>query len=224
MDRYQFLSGLHQIIKPDIYLEIGVQTGASLVLAKDATMAIGVDPEFIHLQVQPANAYLFECTSDAFFEELPVFTGSDGKSRLDLVFIDGLHHSEQVFRDLLNAAKHGHSGTVYVLDDVLPRNQAEAGRDMIPGDWTGDVWKVIDAIEGVLNDDDSNAAMMLVDTFPTGVAVIQGGLDTALMEQVLGNWTNFFTSDREVPHHILHRIGAYAPDSALKEIEQWMTL
>lgn len=225
MDRYQFLTAMHEVVKPDIYLEIGVQTGASLILAKDATMAIGVDPELIHLRHQPANATLFECTSDEFFEQEPIFRDLDGKSRLDLVFIDGLHHSEQAWKDLINAAMHGHRDTVYVIDDVLPRNQAEASRQMIPGDWTGDVWKIIDAFEYVHEGDHDHffPKSMLVDTFPTGAMVIGGAMNTAYMRRVLNDQPEYFTESREVPTNILNREYAVPPQAAIEEVLTWMT-
>ena len=223
MNRYEFLTKIHQLVGTRRYLEIGVQTGASLQCAASSPnidTIVGVDPDLSLLQYQPEKTVLAEITSDEFFAAEPDFTGPDGSSWLDVVFIDGLHHSEQVWKDLYNAALLGHHKTVYILDDVLPRNQEEASRDMIPGDWTGDVWKVLTPLHDYLVDETLYGT---VDTFPTGVAVICGDLNT------VGMYDDYFTLEPrfldtsvEVPDRILHRTYVNTPDSILKGVEQWL--
>lgn len=170
LNRYEMLTKLHELIRPRAYLEIGVQTGASLQLALGADKVVGVDPDYSLLtyDVNRDHVHLVETTSDAFFAAEPSFVDPEtGESTLDLVFIDGMHRVENVGRDLFNAAGLSHLNTVLVLDDVLPRNNVEAGRDMIPGDWTGDVYKII----RVLRQADYRAQFWLVDTFPTGMLI-----------------------------------------------------
>lgn len=172
LNRYEMLTKLHELINPRSYLEIGVQTGASLHLALGARQVVGVDPDYSLLtyDVNQPHVHLVETTSDVFFTEeySPSFVDPEtGESTLDLVFIDGMHRVENVARDLFNAAELSHLNTVLVLDDVLPRNNVEAGRDMIPGDWTGDVYKII----RVLRQADYRSRFWLVDTFPTGMLI-----------------------------------------------------
>ena len=70
MTRYEFLASLHALLEPKVYLEIGVQYGASLVQAVDADVAYGVDPEpLIEFTANNRpNQHIFAMTSDAFFE------------------------------------------------------------------------------------------------------------------------------------------------------------
>lgn len=242
LNRYEFLTALHKLVGTRTYLEIGVQTGASLQCATSSPnikKIIGVDPELGNLQYDPEGSILIETTSDEFFD---TFGLADGKTQadsdIDVVFIDGLHHSDQVWKDLAHAVQLGHPKTLYVLDDVLPRNDAEASRDMIPGDWTGDVWKVLDLI-GYFADTDEHL-ITLVDTFPTGIAVIGGVLDGVEMldtiyhpvetfvnvpSEHLGaipTMEAFFTEPREVPDWILNRENTETGDQALEMIREWL--
>lgn len=222
MDRYEFLTELHRIVKPRAYLEIGTQTGASLTLAKDAKIAVGVDPEMGNLTHDCTFATLCETTSDEFFEAGPVFEGSDGNSQLDLVFIDGLHHSEQVWRDFYHAAEVGHEKTIYVFDDVLPRNQVEAAREMCPGDWTGDVWKIISAISPALK----TRPRLLVDTFPTGIMVISGKIMVDFMRKTETDFAEMWKLNMwQVPDWILNRDPdkVLQPGMALDVVTSWLS-
>lgn len=220
MDRYEFLTELHKIVKPRRYLEIGVQTGASLTLAREAETAVGVDPDMGNLSHDCTFATLVETTSDEFFAAEPDFTGPDGESWLDLVFIDGLHHAEQVWRDLYNAATVAHPDTVYVLDDVLPRNQVEASRDMCPGDWTGDVWKVYAGLSNM----GGVTLKLLVDTFPTGVLVIKGDLNVDWMGATEDEFAELWQHNMwQVPEWMLTRdsVGVFQPGQVLDVVTSW---
>ena len=64
--------------------------------------------------------------------------------KYDIIFIDGLHHGDQVYRDILGAIKHtARNDSVVVLHDCNPPNVI-AGRhnlkDFNKGGWNGDVW------------------------------------------------------------------------------------
>lgn len=241
LNRYEFLTALHKLVGTRAYLEIGVQTGASLQCATSSPNIhdiVGVDPDLSGLQYHPDHSVLAECTSDEFFASAPSFTDEAGESHLDVVFIDGLHHSDQVWKDLAHAVQLGHPKTLYVLDDVLPRNDAEASRDMIPGDWTGDVWKVLDLI-GYFTDKDGYL-FSLVDTFPTGIAVIGGVLDGKEMLDTIYHpiktfvnvpidalaavptLDSYFTTFSLVPDWILQRENTETGDEALELIREWL--
>ncbi|MEJ0070610.1 MAG: hypothetical protein WDO24_19995 [Pseudomonadota bacterium] len=64
----QHLYGMHMLLQPRTYLEIGVHRGHSLHLAQAPTQAFGVDP---NPQIEDprftAPTRLFAMTSDAFF-------------------------------------------------------------------------------------------------------------------------------------------------------------
>lgn len=164
--RHQFLTMLHDLLKPELYLEIGVQYGLSLDLAVYSEVAIGIDPQPL---VQPkGNQMIYTMTSNEYFAQ-----GWDNGNhrKVDLAFIDGSHLFEDALRDFNNIARYCTNRSVIVFDDVLPYNQEIAARTMPPaGDWTGDAWKVVPIIKGKLGL--TGTEMMLVDTFPTGTFVV----------------------------------------------------
>lgn len=111
--------------KPDpAYLEIGCATNAlfNSVLARNK---VGVDP---------ACGGTVRKTSDAFF--------ADNQKTFDVIFIDGLHHYDQVRRDVINAIRFLNQDGWVALHDMLPRTWLEHHVPQINDVWTGDVWKV----------------------------------------------------------------------------------
>lgn len=169
MNRAEFLARLHKVLNPRGYLEIGVQTGASLQLAR--CRALGIDPD-PRLQVAlPPTAGVMAETSDEFFARPMGAQLQLGLPQpLDLAFIDGLHLVEQALRDFAGVERWSNPRTVVCFDDVLPRNQEEAVRTPLPGDWTGDVWKV----HPILAISRTDLHLTLVDTEPTGVLLVRG--------------------------------------------------
>lgn len=212
--RHQFLAMLHETLKPRGYLEVGVFSGDSLRLVARNTLAIGIDPN-PHLHGHfPGSTHVFKMTSDEFFAGTGPRILVD--TRLDLAFIDGMHLMEFALRDFMNIEKLANPRTVVVFDDVLPRNQHEATREQCPGDWTGDVWKVPRILSLLRRD----LTVILVDTEPTGTAVVLG-LDSGsirledMYDQMiawgLGQW-------QTVPQEVLDREGAIGPLEALERI------
>ena len=73
------------------YLEIGLDNGFNFSRI-EINNKISVDPALG--QYSHANP-TYKLTSDDFF--------SQNKNRYDIIFIDGLHHSEQVYKDIKNS-------------------------------------------------------------------------------------------------------------------------
>lgn len=121
------------------YLEIGYGTGENFKVISAATK-VTIDPNITGL-----GEGLFKGTSDEYFEQL------DGRTKFDLIFIDGLHHCDQVERDILNSWKHLKKGGAIVLHDVWPTNEEMTHVPRETKQWAGDVFK---AFHG------------LVDTYP----------------------------------------------------------
>lgn len=207
MTRHEFLAQLHELLRPRVYLEIGVQYGTSLALAVHSETAIGVDPE--PLIPASGNQQLFQQTSDDFFR------GNIGPP-VDLAFIDGQHLSEYAWRDFWNVSRIMHPDGVVVFDDVLPRNNVEASRVQCPGDWTGDVWKTARALIW-----GQRHACRYVDTFPTGLLVVATHGPDPWPVDCLVPQPATFTQDLPVPDDILNRAFAWAPDAALQDIKEW---
>ena len=128
----------------DRYLEIGVETGYTYQRVH-FIQKTGVDPV-----VQIEDPTILATTSDRFF--------ANNTQIYNAIFIDGMHQTEYVARDIQNAFRWlAPNGRVF-LDDIFPKNEEEQLRipikhklidlenALIAPDgvaWTGDVWKVM---------------------------------------------------------------------------------
>jgi hypothetical protein len=139
------LSALHRRLKPKRYLEIGVETGATLSLATSAEVAIGVDPADFPLdQPLPPAARVVRSTSDDFFAR-------HGRDELfggpvDLAFVDGMHLFEYALRDFINCEAWCSPSATIVLHDCLPILGVAAERERKTRFWVGDTWKTVVAL------------------------------------------------------------------------------
>jgi hypothetical protein len=59
----------------------------------------------------------------------------------DLIFIDGLHHADQVMRDIIHSLQVLTENGTIVVHDCNPMNKEIQMVPRITGGWTGDVWK-----------------------------------------------------------------------------------
>lgn len=217
--RHEFLAQLHELLQPKIYLEIGVQHGWSLQLSK-APISIGVDPNPIVSVPLGDHHAVVKMTSDEYFAEDWGSTGPSGSSQpIDLAFIDGMHLAEFAWRDFINVAKYCHAGSVVVFDDVLPYTQEMAAREICPGDWTGDVWKVWPHLR-----DRTDLVIALVDTQPTGTLVVTG------FDQTFAEYLEIFKRRQldepiwwdlvlPVPEHIMDRRHAWSAPAVIENLK-----
>lgn len=133
MQRYDILNTLTKKFEYENYLEIGIQCQNNFksVKVKNKT---GIEPF-------PPKGYEngidYQMTSDEFFNQL------DDDVKYDLVFIDGLHHREQVLRDIENSLKHLTENGSILCHDCLPNSEKEQMREDQGGVWMGDVWKTM---------------------------------------------------------------------------------
>ena len=108
------------------YLEIGVDLGTNFEQVV-CDYKVGVDP---------ANKYeklTYNITSDEFF--------SMNTRKFDIVFIDGLHISEQVIKDIQNSLDVLNPRGTIIMHDCLPNSEAAQSRERLGDHWNGDVWK-----------------------------------------------------------------------------------
>lgn len=208
MHLHEFLREIHAILKPQVYLEVGVQYGTSLALAEHSTVAIGVDPNPLIWGSPHSrdNQELYAIESDDFFTQM-----SEHVPRVNLGFIDGLHLFEQALKDFINLEKVMAEDGVIIIDDVLPYNQAIAERKQPAGDWTGDVWKVVPLLRSYRTD----LKFSLIDTAPTGVLMVAGFSQPPPAQEWMAQQSVWFQSD-EVPLYILERHGAHQPREFLE--------
>lgn len=165
------LRRLHELVRPRSYLEIGVETGATLAFAQAAERAIGIDPDASKLrrELVPACARVFHETSDAFFARQSR-EQTLGAARLDLSFIDGMHLFEFALRDFIHAEAWSDPNGVVVLHDCLPIFPLSASRERRTKFWVGDVWKVV----SILREYRPDLRVKLIATAPSGLCVVRG--------------------------------------------------
>ena len=158
MKRWDVLNRIADHVRALRYVEIGVQGGDCFRRVRAPIWKAGVDPD-------PSSSATCHATSDAYYAALDAACASGSTSRAmesaDLVFVDGLHHAEQVSRDVANALRYlRHPGAV-VLHDVNPPTEEAAAvpmrTDVV---WCGDVWRAwLDLRETLLDRD-----LFVVDT------------------------------------------------------------
>lgn len=122
--RLELISLLIKELAYTSYLEIG----------------IGVFDTFNHIECQlkvgvdPANVEAtHHMTSDNFF--------ANNTQKFDLIFIDGLHQSDQVDKDIHNALNCINKGGTIVVHDCNPFLEEHQTYFQTTVAWTGDVWK-----------------------------------------------------------------------------------
>ena len=211
--RHEFLEELHQVIKPHHYLEVGVQYGTSLKLAHAADTAIGIDP--VPQTWAAGNQSIFSMTSDEYFQYHMA-----PEETVDFAFIDGSHVFEDALRDFINIELHSHPKTVVVFDDMLPMSHEMAAREMIPGYWTGDVWK----LHRIFTLQRPELQCILVDTEPTGTMVVTGlRRNDQALPMTYPQIIDEYLSVTEVPDFILDRRLALPVHTALHSVRAFLT-
>lgn len=161
------------------YLEIGVSNGINLSQI-DCEYKIGVDPDLN----SPANVHL---TSDDFFNK--------NQETFDIVFIDGLHHYDQVYKDILNSLDILNDGGYIVCHDMNPWQediQTIPYNPQIHTLWTGDCWKAFVRLRRERED----LEMYVVDT-DCGCGIIKKGSQKCLEGNEDLNWGNLEKNRQE---------------------------
>jgi len=161
------LSRFHELLRPAVYLEIGVDAGRTLCLARPPTLAIGVDPAAPSGGAFATETRLAALESDVFFQSGRADEELAGRP-IELAFVDGLHHFEQALRDLAHVERRARPESVVLLHDCLPLDAATSSRERRTGFWSGDVWKILPALAGHRPDLD----VFVIPAYPTGLAVV----------------------------------------------------
>ena len=173
--RWEIINTLIEKNNYKSYLEIGQQKGQNF---REIIIdhKVGVDPKPKDTLGVPCK---YKMTSDEFFN-----FAVEKKLKFDIVFIDGLHISEQVIKDVNNSLKLLNSNGSIVLHDCKPESEFEQitssdtlerkdrrlARGKNQGKWTGDVWEAF--LHFRMSRDD--LTMLTVDT-DCGCGIIQKG-------------------------------------------------
>ena len=127
MIRTEIIQSLINKISAKKYLEIGMGPGINFKSIV-CEYKICVDP-------RPTVPVTFSLTSDAFFEQ--------NKDKYDVIFIDGLHWSEQVYKDINNSLDVLNDNGYIICHDMNPHSEfiQRYPQPKLESEWTGDCWK-----------------------------------------------------------------------------------
>lgn len=134
MKRWNVINALLDRCDERRFLEIGVGSGQTARQVR-ADEKWGVDPRSDSPE-EPYD-YLVRTESDYFFGRL--YSGR----LFDVVFIDGLHHAKQVYRDVCNALNHLAAGGIIVMHDCNPQSETAQAVPRQQSEWNGDCWKAV---------------------------------------------------------------------------------
>lgn len=159
----------HRQLRPQTYLEIGVESGQSLRLASNSPWVVGVDPNpQLNLETLPPGVRVFPQTSDDFFNHNSA-SALEECGPIDLAFVDGMHRFENVLRDFCNVEKFCNDNSCVVLHDCLPVAPVAASRHRGTRFWVGDCWKALDILLETRPDLDIH----VIPCPPSGLVVIR---------------------------------------------------
>ena len=182
MTRTQIINALIKKNNYKNYLEIGVNTPA-----QPGYNWIGINAELKH-GVDPNVDTTYRMTSDEFFE-------NHISQKYDIVFVDGLHLFEQVYKDITNSLDNLNEGGTIVVHDCNPITEITQKRVRESDSWHGDVWKSILK----LRLENTNLEIDTVDT-DEGCGIIRKGKQELLkLEQTYADVYQYdvFDSNRE---------------------------
>lgn len=162
MTRTQIINSLIKKNNYKSYLEIGVNTPE-----QPGYNWVGVDVELKH-GVDPNVNTTYKVTSDEFFEK-------HISQKYDIIFVDGLHIFEQVYKDIVNSLKNLNENGTIVVHDCNPITEITQRRERASDAWHGDVWKSILK----LRLEEPNIQIHTVDA-DEGCAIITKGSQTLL--------------------------------------------
>lgn len=140
MKRWDILNSLIDKFSYSSYLEVGTQNPHSNFNKINCKNKISVEP------FPKFDGIDFVGTSDEYFNQL------DENEKFDLIFIDGLHHYEQVLKDIDNSLVHLNENGSILCHDCLPHTERMQLREDLGGEWTGDVWKAMFILMKTRND------------------------------------------------------------------------
>ena len=153
------------------YLEIGCDKNQSFSKIK-IPYKVGVDP---------ISGGTIRKTSDDFFKS--------NKEKFDIIFIDGLHHYEQVIVDINNALSVLNDNGHILVHDCLPRTIAHQAIPRYRGSWNGDVWKSIVELRTRKN------LEVFTCEIDFGVGIIQKKNNSKLLKLKIDNFKNLKFKD-----------------------------
>jgi hypothetical protein len=138
MNRTEIIQRLINKISAKKYLEIGMGCGVNHNKIQ-CHYKLSVDPI-------PTVPVTHSMTSDDFFKQ--------NNETFDIIFIDGLHWSEQVYNDIINSLNVLNDGGYIVCHDINPPDESHQiyPQPQTQANWTGDCWKAWVKVKSERND------------------------------------------------------------------------
>lgn len=171
MNHEQIIQSLIDKNSYQSYLEIGTQKRKCFNAIKCA-YKVGIDPETGGVEGT------LKKNSDLFFEE--------NAETFDIIFIDGLHHDEQVEKDILSAINCLNEKGIVVVHDLLPTTEEMQEVPRKVREWTGDGWKAFARIKS----EHTGVVMETVDS-DYGCGLIRFGQSKKTTISKKPGWTYF---------------------------------
>ena len=174
MNRVSIIQSLIDKHGYQTYAEIGVRDG-SCFNSINVGYKVGVDPD----KTSAATTFI---TSDEFF--------ASNDRKFGIIFLDGLHESSQVTKDIENSLACLEEGGTIVMHDNLPTSEFIQIVPQQPdhNEWTGDVWRSFVKVRQEREDIEA----FVVDT-DWGVGILRKGKSEKLVipDGVEINYANF---------------------------------
>lgn len=130
--KHEIINRIIQEVEATSYLEIGYGNGANFNKI-ECEEKWSTDPITKEDKINVSNL-----SSDEFFI---FFEANSSSNILDVVFIDGLHHADQVRKDIINALKC--NAKAIILHDTIPHTKIMQEVPRNTKQWTGDCWRAV---------------------------------------------------------------------------------
>jgi len=130
-NKAEIINRIIQDVGAKSYLEVGYGDGANYNKI-DCDFKMTCDPIYKGANLKHE---VWPLSSDDFFES------NTEKVNFDVVFIDGLHHCDQVRKDIINALKC--NAKAIILHDTIPPTEAHQIVPRKQTSWTGDCWRSV---------------------------------------------------------------------------------
>jgi len=127
-NKAEIINRIIQEVGGENYAEIGYGDGANFKQIKSHYKA-SCDPNY-----KGNDHACHKGDSDSFFE-------ANKETQIDVIFIDGLHHADQVRKDIINALKC--NAKAIILHDTIPPTEAHQIVPRKQTSWTGDCWRAV---------------------------------------------------------------------------------
>ncbi len=205
-DYLAMLRRIHALLRPEIYVEIGVRRGDSMACAGKDTRCIGVDPTSpVKSSERVKMVYR---TSDDWFAALP----PPPYGLFDLALIDGDHSYDQARRDFEALRWRARPGAVILLHDVIPMDARTAAPRCQSSFWTGDVWRLMREI--VTEYADGNAFTVACPPTGLGVVICRGAPNSVRQHpeteipdwETQRSWLGIVPNDWGIVEHLLRPV------------------